>query len=133
MKLQGNKNSSRGRGGDTSSIHTSANLLTALCNKTKHRMSVRDLNGQCRPSLHLWIKHSSCMQICRLSTASEALFGRKTGQGEALLINSFSLFSSGVLSALLNSWEATSLEICWPVCAALCGGLRCCATHLIFT
>lgn len=67
------------------------------------------------------------MQIRSLSTANDRLFGRKGASTHSL--NSFLLFSSGVLSALQNSWEATSLDICWLFHVALCGGLCCCATH----
>lgn len=91
-----------------------------------------DFNGQCRPSLYLWIMHDPCMQIQSLSTATEGCLVKKKGGGGLYTVNSFTLFSSGVRSALQNSWEATSLEICWLFSVALCGGFCLCATCFIF-
>lgn len=88
-------------------------------------MSVHDSHGQCRPSLHLWIKHDPCMQIHGISSVAERLFSKKGGP---LRIKQ-PIVGSGVLSALQNSWKATSLEICWLFYVAFCGRLHCCATH----
>lgn len=80
------------------------------CYVTRHssRMSLRHSNGQTRPGL--WVKYGPCLQIHDLSTAAAGrVFVGKLGPDT---LNSFPLFGRGVLSALQNSWEATSLEMC---------------------
>lgn len=75
------KISSMGTGteGSKSSVDTPTKLLKVLRNRTQNKMSVRDFNGQSKPSLYLWIKHEPCMQIDGLSAATEGLLSRGGG------------------------------------------------------
>lgn len=94
--------------------NTLSSLSTDMLERYISRQSGagRRSDGQRRPTELLWVKHSPCVQIPTAALQPRACL---VEGGGVYTVNSLSLFGSRVLSRLstLNSWEATSLEICW--------------------